>query len=223
MPELRPEWTCTECGTRRFFCDGEPRPAPPGWDRATDRCLACTKQGETAEDTEDRALRMVLEGKRTNETSRACKGVTKSRINEMRGLAIQAGELDPATVQPASRPNRDPDRIRRADEAKVPAVEDALRTDPSKTNPALADELGVNHKTVAVARKRLDLPSAQAAGKARRGEEIRQALHDHPDLSDEGIGNLLGLAGVTVGSARRKLGIAGKKRGPKRQAAVGSN
>jgi hypothetical protein len=219
MPELRPEWVCSGCGMRCYRMTGEPFPPPTGWDRTDDRCLACAKQDESAEDTEDRARRLVLDGKKTNEIARSCQGVTKAWINDLRDELVETGDLDPATAQRASnpRPHRDSDRIKRADEAKVPAVEEALRADPSKSNPTLADELGVNTKTVAVARKRLDLPSAQKAAQERRFEEIRQAFHDHPDLSDEGIGDLLGLAGNTVGSARRKLGIPAKKAGPKRR------
>lgn len=193
MPELRPEWICDECGVRCYKMTGEPFPAPEGWVR--DRCMTCARDQETPIES---ARRQVLEGKKNSRIM--VKGVKAATLDQIRAEAIEAGDLDPDAAK--SKP--DPNAINEADRAKVPAVEEALKADPSRTNQALGGELGVRTKTVATVRKRLGLPDANTAAKQKRGEEIRQALRDHPDLSDAEIGRLLGLAKNTVGAARRK-------------------
>lgn len=211
MPELRPEWVCSECGVHCYRATGEPFSSPEGWDRAANRCLACAKQDESQESTEDRARRLVLDGKKTNEIARACKGVTKKWVNDLRKELIEAGDLDPEAMASKPKPDRDPDRIKENDRPKVPGVEAALKDDPARTNQAVGDELGVRTQTVAATRRLLGLPDAITAAKQKRGEEIRQALRDHPDLSDTEIGRRLGLAKNTIGAVRRKLGASAKR------------
>ncbi len=158
-PELRSEWTCAECGTRRFFCDREPRPAPPGWDRATDRCLACVKQNETQESAEVRARRLVLDGKKTNEIARSCQGVTKDWINDLRDELIESGDL--TSVKAKKSPPQP-----KALDPKQSAAERALRDEPTMSNGEVAVLVGAARKTVGVWRRKLDLPTSESARRA---------------------------------------------------------
>lgn len=201
--ELRSEWACDECAVRCYKATGEPFPRPAGW--VGDRCVACSRDNETPIEA---ARRQVLEGRVNSRIM--VKGVTAATLNQMRAEAIEAGDLDPDAVAKPKQ-DRDPDRIRRADEEKVPAVEEALQADPARTNGALAEELGVKVKTVAVARKRLGVPDAISAQKQENDARIEQALREHPDFTDDQIAERVGLGKGAVGARRRKLGIPGKK------------
>jgi hypothetical protein len=203
MPELRPEWVCEECAVRCYKATGEPFPRPTGW--KGDRCMTCSQDSETPLDS---ARRQVLEGKVNSRIM--VRGVKGKTLDQMREEAIEAGELDPDAVRKPKQV-RDPDRIRRVDEAMVPAVEEALRADPARTNSALAEEFGVNAKTVAITRKRLGVPDAINAQKQANDARIEQELREHPDLNDHEIAERLGMAKGTIGGRRRKLGIPGKK------------
>lgn len=204
MPELRPEWTCSECAVRCYRATGEPFPRPVGW--VGDRCVPCSRDNETPIES---ARRQVLEGKKNSRIM--VKGIDAATLNQMRAEAIEAGDLDPEAVARKPKPKPDPDRIKEDDRPKVPGVEAALKDDPARTNQAVGDELGVRTQTVAATRRLLGLPDAITAGKERRGEEIRQALRDHPGLSDAEIGRRLGLAKNTIGAVRRKLGASAKR------------
>lgn len=167
MAELRPEWACTECTVRCFKATGEPFPAPTGWDETADRCLSCAKRNEDPEDAEDRARRMVLEGKKTNEIARSCRGTTKKRVNEMRNELIASGDLDPSTVQKSAKPKKEkPPPKPRTPDPKRAAAEELLRTTPAMSNKEIADLTGATFRVVGQWRRKLGIATSDTTRRA---------------------------------------------------------
>jgi hypothetical protein len=203
--ELRPEWVCTGCAMCVYNACHDAIPAPTGWDRTTDRCLSCAKQDEDAEDTEDRARRMVLEGKKTNEIARACKGVTKKWINDVRKELTKAGDLDPATPKKPPKPSKPPPAARLPDPNQV-AAEALLREDPALANKEVAERTGTHFRRVAQWRRKAGIPSSEATRRA----EATALIAAEPTLRNADVKARMRypVSSPVIRQVRSELGIA---------------
>lgn len=168
--ELRGEWVCSRCSVR-VYIPGREITAPVGWNREVDACLACEKQGETPQES---ARRMVLEGFTVTKVSRACRGMSRDVVKELRAGLIESGELDPdkkpkGLTKPKPKPKKKRKPPRRRTNA-VPVAEQIgpmLRADPDRSSREIAEEIGASVSRVRVVRKKLGYPPPKLDGRGR--------------------------------------------------------
>lgn len=158
-------WTCDDCGVRISFAEGFEAPAAPaGWAATVEgwRCLRCRWEHERAKldalDTTDAAEHLIGFELRRCPADTATKVATRLRgaglrvgnvsphlVGIVRAKLIREGALaPPVPVAPASRE----------------AVEAELRSDPRRTDSAIATIVGRDRSTVGRARRRLEAAGA---------------------------------------------------------------
>jgi hypothetical protein len=149
---------------------------------------------------------MVLEGKKTNEIARSCKGTTKKRVNEMRHQAIEAGELDPSTVQKPAKPKKEkpPPKPRTPDSKRI-AAEKLIRDDPEVCDKEIAAAVGMSKGAVGGWRRAMGVPNSRQA----RRDRLAALLRAEPGLSTAEVKHRLPHppSSPVIGAVRHELGV----------------
>lgn len=121
---------------------------------------------------------------------------------------------------------------REAERATDAALTEALTTDPTRSDAAIAKQVGVKVKVCAERRQALDLPDFQTARReakksqprstgGKKREAARERLTEDPTLTNEQLAAELQVSTGTIREARRDLGLPDRRTRAARNAAAG--
>jgi hypothetical protein len=182
--ELREVWVCAGCAMRVYVACGDPIPEPRKWEDS--RCPHC--RVSLARETEGNEAAQLLGEKL---------GIWRKHSAFKKPIAKRDDE--PPTKRPGM--GRDARRERKE------AVKEAALAHPDRSNAALAEEIGIDPRTVGHYRRELGLARMKTGLSDDEREQIAQALAG-PARPDAEIANEMGVKESAVAEVRKNLGLS---------------
>jgi hypothetical protein len=206
---------------RCYRATGEPFPRPTGW--VGDTCFECKGGGGTPA---EQARRLLRENVAPEDVAASVKEMSEGQAKHLHGQMIEAGEIDP-TATPKPKPKKakpkKPPTIRQEDRPRLPDVEAQLRDDPTRSDPAIAEAVGVHRQTVMAVRHETGTPPYLEARRLRTAEVLRE----NPGLSNDQVSrHFVGTGSMQyVKKVRAEIGVPPvlDKRTKTARSTVGSN
>jgi hypothetical protein len=188
---------------RVYNACGDAIPRPEGW--VGNACFNCQAGGGTPA---EQARKLLKENLALDAVVASVREMSEGQAKQLRERMIEAGEIDP-TVTPEAKPKPEKPKkqptIRQEDRPRVPDVEAQLCDDPTRSDPTIAEVVGVHRQTVMAARQKTGTPPYLEARRLRTAEVLRE----NPGLSDDQISRRFVGTGslVYIRKVRAEIGI----------------